>query len=86
MTAGFPGFKRGITIAFFQRSGTNSLEFRILKRCRALSLLMAQRLHSTWIWSRVVDLFLRFLRECYSSLMVKIVLGRLADGLRCVRQ
>ncbi len=60
-------------MAFFQGSGTKSLRYKALKRCRTLSLLVGERLVniSLWIWSRPVALLLSFLSDCSSSLMVK---------------
>jgi hypothetical protein len=62
VSAGFPDFRRGITIASFQRLGTKSLAYRTLKRCKTLSLLVGERLESMslWIRSRPVALLLCF--------------------------
>ncbi len=43
MSAVFPGFKRGITIALFQESGTNSLRYIMLKRWRRYFLFGGER-------------------------------------------
>ena len=76
MSAGFPDFRRGIKIAFFQRSGTKSLAYRTLKRCKTLSFLVGERLESMslWITSGPVALLLSFFKDCSNSLMVKALL------------
>ena len=77
-----PGFRRGMTVASFQESGTKPHAYILLKRTKRIARLEKSSLSSMLLWTKSAPIAVgfKFLRAFSSSVAVNGELSWLADG------